>query len=248
MVEKPLMIKEGSQPMPPILVLAGGRATRLKNLSIETPKYLMPINKNQVFADIHLSWLASLGLKEVILSIGYLGDKIKDFCGDGNQWGLKISYLEDGPSLLGTGGAVRKSLAYDFENLCITYGDTLLKFNLVEFLERFYLFKKDHGGMGAMTIYKNVVPGHVCNIDWKMPFLVYDKQNPNSNWEYIDYGFMVLTRKLIKDFEAKSPLDLSEPLSLASHKNQIMGFPVSERFWEIGSPEALSEFQNRLNR
>ncbi len=234
-----------SQSLPPILVLAGGRATRLKNLSIDTPKYLMPVSNKQIFADIHLDWIAKSGFKKVFLSIGHLGEKIKEFCGKGERWNLEVNYIEDGPTLRGTGGAVRNSLEFNYQELCITYGDTLLSFNIQDFVQKFRDFAQSKDGLGAMTVYKNAVPGHICNVDWYAPFITYDKKNPNPNWQYIDYGFMILKRKLIENFPDELPLDLAAPLSQASYEKQLMGYPVQERFWEIGSPEALREFQNR---
>ncbi len=231
------------RPIPPILVLAGGRATRLKNLSADLPKYLMPVDENRNFADVHLNWLKSLGFKEVILSIGYLGEKIKEYCGDGAKWKLDIKYLNDGPSLIGTGGAVRKSLEFQFDELAVTYGDTLLNFDFKDFLEKL----RSSAGEGAMTIYKSSLNGHTCNVNWESPYVTYDKANPSPDWKYIDYGFMVLKRSLIERFPQEIPLDLAVPLSSASHQKQILGYPVKERFWEIGSPEALAEFQAKFH-
>lgn len=232
-----------SSAIPPILVLAGGRATRLKELSKDLPKYLMPVDPEQTFADVHLNWLKSLGFNEVLLSIGHLGEQIRNHCEDGSRWGLKISYIEDGPSLVGTGGAVRNSLRINYDELAITYGDTLLNLQLSKLLNRFRTQK----AAGLMTIYKNEVPGHVCNIHWEAPYVTYDKAHPRPEWKYIDYGFMILKRTLIESFPSENPLDLAAPLSQASLQKQIIGFPVKERFWEIGSPEALAEFQAKFH-
>ena len=100
--------------------------------------------------------------------------------------------------------------------------------------------------MGAMTVFENRLPGHVCNIDVQAPWVTYDKINPKASWKYIDYGFMVLKRSLIESFSPQRPLDLAQPLSEASFEKKIVGFQVQERFWEIGSPEALSQFQAKL--
>lgn len=223
-----------------VLVLAGGKATRLRDLSKETPKYLMPVG-DKTFADFHMVWLRSQGFREIILSIGHLGEQIKTHCGHGEQWGLSISYLEDGPELLGTGGAVHKALQFEFESLAVTYGDTLLNFNVQDFLKKFERSKLD----AAMTVYRNQVPGHQCNISYDGKTLLYDKVNPESNWTHIDYGFLALKRKLIEQFPKTRPLDLAEPLSAASKQSRVLGFEVKDRFWEIGSPEALHDFQMR---
>ena len=230
-----------STPTVPLLILAGGRATRLGVLSQDLPKYLMPVGSQQIFADQHLTWVRDQGFKEVFLSIGYLGPMIRDYCGSGERWNLQIKYIEDGPHPLGTGGAVRASLTHSYENLCITYGDTLLSFDVANFIANF--LKSSY--QASVCIYENKVPGHICNVNWRPPLLTYDKAHPNSSWKYIDYGFLIMRRTFIESFPTKAPLDLALPLSESSYQDQISAFLATERFWEIGDPEALEEFKKR---
>jgi hypothetical protein len=77
-------------------------------------------------------------------------------------------------------------------------------------------------------------------------FIYYNKLNPEPYWTHIDYGFSILGREFIKSFEDKVPLDLSEPLMTASHEKKLVGVQCFERFWEIGSIEALDEFKKRF--
>jgi NDP-sugar pyrophosphorylase family protein len=229
--------------IPPVLVLAGGKATRLSGIAADTPKYLMPINSNQVFADIHLSWLKNKGFEKVILSVGHLGHKIQNYCGDGAKWGLRIDYLDDGNLPLGTGGAVQGALQFEFDEICITYGDTLLDFSVDDFIRNFHSHLHKDQALGAMTIYKNNLTGHLCNIKLDSPWAIYDKQKAQKEWVHIDYGFMVLRREMVQSFTETLPFDLARPLERASQEKRIIGFLVNERFWEIGSPDALREFQ-----
>ncbi len=223
----------------PLLILAGGKATRLKHLAQDTPKYLQPITADACFADLHLAWAFRQGFRRVILSVGHLGEKIEAHCGDGARHGLNISYLSDGETPVGTGGAVRAALRFPFDSLAITYGDTYLRFSVAEFLKRFDLSGLD----GAMTVYRNQVHGHRCNADLDGERLTYNKSAPDPTWAYIDYGFLALKRRAIEAFPAVTPLDLAVPLSSLSLANQLLGFSVEHRFWEIGSPEALAEFR-----
>jgi MurNAc alpha-1-phosphate uridylyltransferase len=223
----------------PLLILAGGKATRLKHLSQKRAKYLQPITEYAVFADLHLRWVAQHGFRKVVLSVGHLGEQIQSHCGDGSRYGLEISYLDDGAEPIGTGGAVRGALKFPFEILAVTYGDTILKVDVPKFLNEF----SDSTLLAGMTLYKNAVPGHVCNADILGSIAKYDKKNPEPQWSYIDYGFLALRRAAIERFPVETPLDLADPLSLFSHGSQLFGFPVADRFWEIGSPEALAELQ-----
>ena len=88
----------------PLLILAGGKATRLQGLAKDTPKYLQPITANRCFADYHLEWARRQDFSKVILSVGHFGEKVEAYCGNGSKYGLEISYLYDGTTPLGTGG------------------------------------------------------------------------------------------------------------------------------------------------
>lgn len=228
----------------PIFVLAGGRATRLKHLSQNLPKYLMPVDQNRCFADIHLDWIKQQGFKNVFMSIGYLGEQIKDYCKDGSHWGLNITYFEDGATPRGTGGAVRLSLKEKFDYLAITYGDTILSLDSSDLLQRMCAH---HGAMGLMTVYPCDVPGHVCNATILGDNVTYNKLDTKPDWKHIDYGFLILKRDCIESFSQQIPLDLAMPLGEISEQGKLIGFEVKARFWEIGSPESLSEFQKKFN-
>src|SRR5215471_4661761 len=93
----------------PLLILAGGRATRLGDLSDDRPKFLVPIASGLLFADFQLRWARRQGFREVRLSVGYRGEQIEAYCGDGARFGLALSYAFDGPISLGTGGAVKRA-------------------------------------------------------------------------------------------------------------------------------------------
>lgn len=226
----------------PLLILAGGKATRLKGLSAETPKYLMPLDERTTFADFHLNWAKDQGFTKVILSLGHLAEKIQAHVQNGSRYGLEVSYILDGDTPRGTGGALTQALAHPFETLAVTYGDTILELSslrLVQLLE-------SSGLQALMAVYENNVEDHRPNCDLKDSLVTYDKMNPAADWRFIDYGFMVLKRNVIESFPNKSPLDLAEPMSLLTRQKQVAGFECKERFWEIGTPEALAEFRQHF--
>src|SRR4051794_30219936 len=85
-----------------IVVLAGGLGTRIRPITEKIPKSMVPI-LGKPFIDHQLALLARYGMEEVILSIGYLGDCIRDYVEDGQRWGLRVRYVEEGSELQGTG-------------------------------------------------------------------------------------------------------------------------------------------------
>ncbi len=105
------------------IILAGGLGTRLRPLTDETPKPLLPI-KGKPIVQHTIEQLKKHGVKNIILSIGYKADKIKEYFGDGSKLGLNISYIvEDNP--LGTGGAVKMAAQGITQPFILTWGDEL---------------------------------------------------------------------------------------------------------------------------
>src|SRR4030042_4565412 len=88
------------------LILAGGFGTKLKEVIHDRPKVMAPIN-GKPFLEHVISQLKNSGIEEIIISIGYLGDYISNYFGDGEDFGVDIKYsIEDYP--LGTAGALKK--------------------------------------------------------------------------------------------------------------------------------------------
>ncbi len=70
-----------------MLILAGGLAERLRPLTEDVPKALVPVAGRPI-ADHQLRWLGSQGVTDVVFAIGYLGGEIREYVGDGGRWGL----------------------------------------------------------------------------------------------------------------------------------------------------------------
>ena len=119
-------------------ILAGGRGTRLKPITDEIPKPLLPIQGKPVI-EYTFDLFKKFGITKVILSIGYLGDKIKEHFGDGKKYGLDIIYIEeDTPQ--GTAGPLRLAKKYLTETFVMCNADELKDIDLDEM----YLFHKEN--------------------------------------------------------------------------------------------------------
>ena len=109
------------------IILAGGLGTRLRPLTEKTPKPLLPI-KNQPMIEHIIRNMKHYGVKNVILSVGYKADLIKDYFGDGSAFGLNISYsIETKP--LGTGGAIKQAAKNITKPFFLAWGDNLMDIN-----------------------------------------------------------------------------------------------------------------------
>ena len=85
-----------------VVIIAGGKGTRIASLNSEIPKAMIPINGKPVL-EYQIELAKRYGHTDIFLVIGYLGDKIRSYFGNGESFGVQIKYFEE-HSPLGTGG------------------------------------------------------------------------------------------------------------------------------------------------
>jgi NDP-sugar pyrophosphorylase family protein len=230
------------------IVLAGGLATRMRPFTETLPKALLPV-AGRPFADHQLRWLAAEGVTDVVFSIAYRGEQIRAFAGDGSAWGLRIRYVDEGPRLLGTAGALR--LAYDQGALeavfAVLYGDSYLPVDVGAVFTAFERSRPDV----LMTVFRNEGAFDRSNARLEGSTVVYDKtvSDPTAaGMEYIDYGLSIIDRDaVIPEVPSGEVSDLSDVYRRLSLAGRVGGLEVSERFYEIGSPEGLRELEALLS-
>jgi NDP-sugar pyrophosphorylase family protein len=234
------------------VILAGGRATRMRPLTDAIPKALIPI-AGRPFLDHQLAWLAGHGVTEVVLCIGYRGDAIRAHLegGEGARHGLRVRYVDEGEALRGTAGALRLALDEGAleESFLVTYGDSFLP---IDFSAVFRAFAAA-GTPALMTVFRNDGRWDASNVifDGRMVTL-YDKLRRGraaADFDFIDYGLSALARRVIADeVPAGGVVDLAALFNALSVRGELAGFEVAERFYEIGSPAGLEDFERWLRR
>jgi len=110
------------------IIIAGGKGTRLQHIAGEVPKPLVPVAGKPVL-QYQLEMLAEQGFREVIITINHLGNQIQQFAGDGSQFGLQITYLEE-TQPLGTAGGLKEIQKTMTEDFLVLYGDVIMYMDL----------------------------------------------------------------------------------------------------------------------
>ena len=105
------------------LILAGGKGTRLRPLTIYTPKPIVPV-MNRAFLLFQIDILRRAGITDITLSLSYQPDKIEQILGDGSDVGVKLRFITE-PSPLGTGGAYRYASDELNDTTVVLNGDIL---------------------------------------------------------------------------------------------------------------------------
>jgi MurNAc alpha-1-phosphate uridylyltransferase len=229
--------------MLPVAILAGGLATRLRPITEKIPKALIEL-AGKPFIFHQLQYLRKEGIKKVVLCLGYLCEMIQEEVGDGSKFDLDITYSYDGDFLLGTGGSIKKALPLLDENFYVLYGDSFLPINFSPVEESFLNSKKP----ALMTVILNENKWDKSNVIFKDGIVLeYNKKEPKSEMKFIDYGLGILSKSLFDKYEEKVAFDLADFYHLLSIENQLAGFEVKERFYEIGSHQGIKETELYLS-
>ncbi|HYD83483.1 MAG TPA: nucleotidyltransferase family protein, partial [Opitutus sp.] len=216
----------------PVAILAGGLATRLRPITESIPKLLVDVAGEPFFTH-QIRLLKAASLTRLVLCIGYLGERIVELYGDGSRHGVQIDYVFDGPKLLGTGGALIQALPQLGDAFYVLYGDSYLPINYTEVGDAFLR----SGRQGLMTVYENRERYDTSNVWFEAGRIrLYDKKNKLPQMQHIDYGLGVFRASAFNDFARDAVIDLADVQKSLVQRNELAGYEVTQRFYEIGSP------------
>ena len=228
--------------LPPLALLAGGLATRMRPITQTIPKSMIEV-AGEPFITHQLRLLVGEGVREVVVCAGYRGEQIEEFVGDGARFGCRVRYSYDGETLLGTGGAVVRALPMLGERFFVMYGDSYLRLDMRAMFAAFCGSRLP----AMMAVFRNEGKWDTSNVEFADGVVrVYDKHARAAAMRYIDYGVGVLTAGLFAGRAAE--FDLSEIYRDAARRGELAGWEADERFYEIGSPSGLAELSELLEK
>jgi N-acetyl-alpha-D-muramate 1-phosphate uridylyltransferase len=182
-----------------------------------------------------LALLAAAGATRAVVCVGYLGERIEATLGP-ERFGIELRYAYDPPGLAGTAGAIRAVLPLLGERFLVLYGDTHLRIDYaaVDAAHR------ASGRPALMSVLRNEGRWDVSNVEYADGVVkAYDKRAPTPAMRWIDYGLGVLTPEAL-DAAPDDP-DLAGVYHQLAAEGRLAGYEATERFYEIGTPEALAE-------
>ncbi|MBN2323009.1 MAG: HAD-IIIA family hydrolase [Spirochaetes bacterium] len=219
------------------VILAGGKGTRLRPLTYEIPKPMIPIN-SRPFLEYLLTLLKENGISEVIILLGYLAEKVVDYFGDGSNWGLSIKYAI-GDISWETGTRISKARELLDNRFLLLYCDNYWPLNL----EKLVQFHDSIDSPATVTVYTNkdgITRNNVL-VDRHGLVIIYDRSRTYEALNGVDIGFFILEKRILAavpeynfSFEEVVVTDLVK-------KNQLGGFLTDHRYYSIGKPECLEE-------
>lgn len=233
------------------MLLAAGLGTRLKPLTDNLPKCMLPIAGKPVL-EHNLEWLKRYGVNQVMINLYHLPQVVKDYFGDGSNWGMKITYSLE-KEILGTAGGV-KNVAWFFDEgpFFVWYGDNLSTCDLGRLLR----FHQEKGGVLTIALFhrEDVTQSGILGLAEDDRVLRYLEKPGDgevfSHW--VNAGIMVLEPEVLGYIPSNGPSDFGRDVipTLLAEGQRLFGYRMSsdEGLWWIDTPEDLQRTEQEISR
>ncbi len=223
------------------LFLAGGIGTRLKPLTDDLPKPLVPIMTKPIL-ERNILKLKELGVDEIILSTCYKGDKIEKYFGDGTKMGLKIDYIcEDTP--LGTGGAIKNAEEFFNDAFIIVNADILSDIDITDMMK----FHKEKSAAVTIAVTKVENPTDYGVIEYDKNLYAKsftEKPEPSEvKSNYINAGIYIFEPNVLKEIPEEQAVSIErETFPLLLKKDYPIAVYKTDAYWmDIGTSEKYNQ-------
>lgn len=224
------------------LILAGGKGTRLRPLTVYTPKPIVPV-MNRPFLLYQLEILARAGVTDITLSLSYQPDKIEDLLGDGSEFGVNLTFVTE-PSPLGTAGAYRFAADNIRESTIVLNGDVLTDIDISALID-FHKFKESEATIvltpvpdpSAYGLVETAEDGRVLNFLEKPK----PEQLNNLTVNTINAGVYVLEPSILELIpeDANTSFEYSVFPAILKQQRSFYSYILENSYWrDIGTPES----------
>jgi MurNAc alpha-1-phosphate uridylyltransferase len=225
--------------MLPIAILAGGYATRIKPISDLIPKALVEFN-NKPFLEWQLQLIEKNNGNLVVLCVSHKSEMIKAFIDNRPKSKLEIVLSHDGEKQLGTGGALIKASEFLGNEFLVLYGDSYLPIDFHRVSDYFQKSNK----LGLMTVLRNTLNLEPSNVVYDNGWVRrYDKKRHSADMQYVDFGLNAFNSNVFTNYTAGEYVELSAIQSSLATRNELVGYEVNQRFYEVGSFQGMIDFQ-----
>lgn len=227
-----------------VVILAGGLGTRLRPMTEQMPKPMVPVRGRPFLLNI-VEHLVAQGFRDQLMLLGYKGEQVQEFFGDGSRFDAHISYARE-QFPLGTAGAIRNAFDQLESEFLLLYGDSFLPIDYRAVESAFRAVPCE----GLVVGYDNTVADtgvrNNLAVDANGYVLCYDKTKAAPDLKYVEAGVLCLKRELF------APLITGQVVSLENElypqliaRRTLRALVTRQRFFDIGTPGRLEEFAER---
>ena len=214
------------------VLLVGGRGTRLKPLTDHTPKGMLKVHDMTIIGHL-FELLKKYGIRDVVLSTGYLKNKIRDYFQDGSKFGMNIEYIEE-DTPLGTAGPLKLAKKYLKDSFIVSNGDELKNINI----PRMFRLHKRKNALATIALTTVDDPSHygVAKLDGSRILEFLEKPaHPPSN--LINAGFYILEPEVIDMIPQGFAMLEKDVFPKLAEEGKLTGYVFEGKWFDIGTPE-----------
>jgi mannose-1-phosphate guanylyltransferase len=216
------------------VLLVGGKGTRLRPLTDKIPKALLKVHGKAVTEHI-LDLMKKYGIRDIILCVGHLKEKIMEHFGDGSRFGVNITYVEE-KEPMGTAGPLKLAKKYLKDSFIVSNGDEIKNINI----PRMFRLHKRKDAIGTLAITTVEDPSHygVAKLDGSriMEFVEKPrKEDAPSN--LINAGFYILEPEVIDMIPQGFSMLEKDVFPKLAKMGRLRGFPFAGQWFDIGTIE-----------
>jgi N-acetyl-alpha-D-muramate 1-phosphate uridylyltransferase len=224
-------------------ILAGGLGTRLGRLTRRIPKPMVVV-AGKPFLEREVGLLRRNGVDDLVLCVGHLGGMVEDYFGDGRNWGVRIRYSHDGPGLMGPAGALKAAAPLLDKRFFVTYGDAYLRMDYRRLMGAFVDSRK----LGMMAVYRNRNRYGRSDVVVEGGRVTRYKKSGGRSMEWVNFGVTALDRASLEFIPSGKECGEEDFYGELIRRGELCAFPVKDRFYEIGTPKSLKEFERFLTK
>ena len=227
------------------VILAGGLGTRLRPLTYDIPKPLIPVG-GRPFLHYLLDMLAENGIADIVLCVGHLGDKVVESVHDGQRFGCRIKYSFE-KELLGTGGAIKNAENVLDDEFIVLNGDTCHPIDYRDLVKFWHDRKEGHEGLIVLYENRDLIVDNNVRVDDGGNVVEYNKAGVIGNG-YVDGGVQVFRKSVFKDMPTNTPISLEKEIYCKIiNAGEMLAYITPVRYYDIGTPERIRVFEDYLD-
>lgn len=224
-----------------VVIMAGGKGSRLGALTRNRPKPLLEVDGKPIIQHI-VERLREDGFTRLYLAIHYLGEQIEDFFGDGSQFGVEIGYLKEAKPL-GTAGALALLPDSEKSPVVVVNGDLVLGVSISKMVEHHVSSHADVT-IGAKVVETTVPYGVLATRNG----LVLGISEKPTYRDFVNAGLYVLSHHVLENIQRDSVVDMPEVLEQAMESGRVLAYPIHEEWADLGTPESLELRRRKRNQ
>lgn len=222
------------------VIMAGGKGERLKPLTNDTPKPLLKVGDKPII--VHsIERLKRFGINNFIISVGHQKEKIKDYLGDGSNWDINITYLEEDKPL-GTIGALNQLQQSDNSDLIVLNADILTTVDVKDYYKS---YKEQQGDICVATIpYTVKIPYGVLELDGSSVKAF--KEKPTYTYQS-NAGIYMLNRSLLSNIPNDIRYNATDLMQDVMDSGGVVSHYAILDYWlDIGKHEDYQKAQEDI--